>query len=173
MNWPNYIVIFIVLFIASLLQVSFFPYFAILGSVPNLVLVVFFLVIFFEPQQFYMQGSFTAIVAGLFLDIFLPSQFGVSIVSLLGIYLLNKLMHYLLREGKDAYAIFYFIGTFAVSFILYEILLYIFSLFFPFEHSSLLIWVISLPYSLAFVCIGFYGTKQLFSKSFDNQLKLL
>jgi len=73
MNIPfkEFILVLIVLFILSLIQVSF-PALSVLGVRPNLVLVFIFLLLFFErsSKKLFSLSYFGAITGGLFLDIF-------------------------------------------------------------------------------------------------------
>lgn len=170
--WFRFFIIMLFLFTAYILQTSFLPYFTILGAVPDLVFVIFFLVIFFEPERVYSQGLFTAPVAGLFLDMASNSYFGIYILSLLIIYFLNKVMHHFLREDRHIHLIFYFVGVFFVSFVAYQGLLYASSLIFNFEFNVNVV-LMRFWYGLIVASIGFYIFKKLFYYSLDNQLKLL
>src|SRR3989344_5017254 len=96
--WFNYPIIVLFFYILSLLQISFLPHFSILGITPNLVFILFFILIFFGKPDEYHQGIFFAFIAGFILDAFSPFYFGLSILSLLAIYFFMKLAIYFLKE---------------------------------------------------------------------------
>lgn len=162
MSWVQYGIIVVALFLLAILQASFFPYFSIFGATPNLVFVVFFAIIFFENKHLYAMGFFTAIAAGIFLDIISSPYFGRSIVTLLIIYFMVKLAKYFLKEGGDAYPLSYFVPMFLVGLLV------------ALAPNFSLGAIISLPYSLAFALIAFCLYKIFLKKGDDtNQLKLL
>ena len=170
---PNFCIA-LLFFILAIIQASFFPYFAIMGAVPNVVFALFFILIFFEEKQEYSVGFFTAILAGFFMDVFLPFYFGVSMIILLSIYFLQKLVVGFLKEGQDKYPILYFIPTFSACFILYYAAWYLVSLFSSIKLNFGFITLVSLAYTLVFACIGFYLYKKFFYKKDEGkQLKLL
>ena len=75
----KYIILFIGLYLAALLQASFLPHFKIYGGELNLIFVIVFIVSFFQKA---FQGArlpvviFVGFLAGLFLDFFSPAMFG-------------------------------------------------------------------------------------------------
>ena len=171
--WVKYLIIALLLFIAALLQASFFPYFAVAGAIPNLVFAIFFILIFFESKDGAAESLFTAVAAGFFLDMFLPSFIGLGIGIFLIMYVVDKLaMNFFNRTGEDN-LVFYFIGTFCASFVVYSALVYGASLLFGFEFLVGAPTLVSLAYSLVFAIPGFYLAKALFYKDISNQLKLL
>ena len=173
MIWFKYVIIAMLFFIFSWLQASFLPYFSVLGAIPNLIFILFFIIVFFEQSSGRAVPITTAIIAGIISDLFLPSPFGVSIAAFLVIYFLYRIISHFLRSGQSDHLVFYFIGMFSVLFVAYHALLYLAGMLFPVEASLGATTFISLVYSLAFGLAGFYVGKALFAKSFDNQLKLL
>jgi len=190
--WLKFLIIALLFFVAALMQVSFLPHFNIMGVVPNLVFILFFILIFFgEPadsdqgkQNEYYDIFFLVIVAGFFSDIFLHSYFGLSIIALSVVYYFKKLAVYFMGEVKDKYFIFYFIPIFLACFTLNDIILYLFSIFLSFfprsetpfagQFNFGLVILISLIYNLIFACVGFYIHKKISDFVNKNrQLKLL
>ncbi len=172
LKYPIIVLLFLIL---AILQVSFLVHFSIIGITPNLVFILFFILIFFSCLQGneYHQGIFYAIIAGIILDVLSSFSFGYSAVSLLLIYLLIKIVIYFLKEIHNEYILFYFIPIFLISFIFYNILMYIFFNFpylrFNFTKGIL----IELVYNLIFVLFVFFIYKYINNKSQkDRQLKL-
>ncbi len=182
----KYPIIILSFFILALLQNSFLPYFNIMGVVPNLIFILFFILIFFSVREKvednfnqYYDGFFISIFAGFFLDIFssiyLPDGrqvLGISIIYLLIVYLLVKISMYFLRERQDKYLIFYFLSIFLFSFFIYNIFLNLlsnnFSLALDFNRAIF----ISFLYNLILAYSGFYIHKFIRQEKNDNQLKL-
>lgn len=168
--WFKHLAIILLFYFFAILQNSFLVHFNIFGIVPNLVLVLCFLLIFFSENYFY------ALIAGFFLDIFSHFYFGISIISLLiAMFLIKKALQHLWNKTGQ-YAVFYFLPLFAVYLIIYNGLFNI-GLFFlspAFSNFNInLTSVISLAYNMAFALLGFYICKKfnLFKDS-DRQLKL-
>ena len=172
MKAVGYLLASIVFFLLALFQNSFLPYFSILGQTPNLVLIAFVLLVFFEKPDQYLQGFFLVILAGFLLDVFLPYIFGISIAVLLMIYFLIKLTSYFFQKSQTTYIVLYFLVIFSLGFILHEAVFFLFSkiLNFPFNiHLSL---VIKLIYNLVFATFGFYLYRAISESNHNNQLKL-
>jgi len=104
------------------LQSSFFTHFNLFGAVPNLVFVLFFLIVFFEKDKsrFFI---FWAAIAGFFLDIFYCSYLGPSMVLLAIIAFLLKNTQLLLKNRKDSHPFIYFLPLFAVFLMFYDLAL--------------------------------------------------
>lgn len=166
-------IIILVFFTLALLQTNFFPYFSILKTVPNLIFVLFFILIFFEKPGEYFQGIFSVIIAGFLMDATSLFYFGISIISLLIIYIFKNITFYFLKEIQYQYLILYFIPMFSISFFLHNVILYLFSAIFNFSFNFELSILVSLAYSLIFALAGFYIQKYFSDKEVkDSQLKL-
>ena len=76
----KYTITTILFFVLSLIQSSFLPFFSIVGQIPNLVFILFYVILFFDNRG---ESFFWAILVGFLLDVFMPSYFGISIISLL------------------------------------------------------------------------------------------
>jgi len=167
----KYLLITLLFFIFALLQISFLPYIDMTLAMPNMVFILFSILIFFGRKE---EGFFTAAVAGFFSDLFLPSYFGISIISLLAIYFFQRFTNHFFTKDQNEYLIFHFIAIFSVSFIVYHVLLYAFSIIFHVEFHSAWGVIISLIYNLMFATVGFYIYKKFIKKNDqENQLKLL
>ena len=172
--WIKYILITLSFFIISIMQNSFLTYFGIMGELPNLIFILFFILIFFEGSDTYFDGFFMAIIAGLFSDMFLPAYFGATIISLIVVYFLKKFLMYFITENQSKYPVFYFISLFSVCFIVNRLILYIISFFLQLHFTFNSSIISSLIYNLVFACIGFYLYKKICKKSdLSNQLRLL
>jgi len=164
-------IIFLLFFILALLQTSFLPYFSIMGSILNIVFILFFILIFFGENE---EEFFIPITAGFFLDTFLTSYFGISIISLLAVYIFQKFITHFFKISRNDYFIFYFIVLFLINFILYNVVLYLFSIITHFKFDLGWNVIIGLIYNLTFACVGFYIYKKFIKKDdLKNQLKLL
>lgn len=107
------------------MQGSFLVHFDLLGAIPNLVFIFFFLLTFFDHGQ---KGApkkyrviFFAAIAGIFLDIFSYTYFGPSIVLLIAIALLLKSAQSLLKDMKDNYPFICFLPLFITFFLIYDV----------------------------------------------------
>ena len=180
---PIKLLIIIVLFsFFAILQNSFFTYFSVMGSSVNLVFILFFILTFFYNISAGVKESdsyilLLAVVAGFFLDLFLPIYFGISIISLLIIYSMEKFITHLMVRNIEKNLIFYFICMFSLSFMVYQILLYVSLKLLGVHFLELNLSVhtfVYLIYNLCFACIGFYIYKKFFhGVANNNQLKLL
>ena len=121
--WIKYLLIIILFYLFAILQTSFFIYFTLFGSVPNLIFILFFILIFFSNKNSYYSAIFFAILAGLFLDIFSVSNLGISIIVLTAIGLIVKKILSLLKEQNEDYPFVYFFVLFLSSLIIYNLLL--------------------------------------------------
>ena len=176
----KYPILFLLFFIAAIMQASLLPYILIWGAMPNLIFIIFFIVIFFEDLPLQesshqsSEGFFLALAAGFFLDILFPSYFGVSIIALLAIYFLKKATAHFLQQTNDTYLIFYFIIMFALGFAVYQGFVYVFSLLFHIEFLVGFYISAQLFYNILVAFLGFYIYKIfLWQQGSNNQLKLL
>ena len=150
--WIRALITILLFYFFAVLQNSFLAHFNILGAVPNILFIFFFLLIFFEGQKSYCQIISWSVVAGFFLDIFSSSYFGASITALLLIGVLTKKIINSLKEKQDEYPVVYFIPLFLGFFIIYEIILRLcFS------------WIICVEiiYNLTLAFLGFYIYKKI------------
>ena len=181
----KYPIIIFIFFILAIIQNSFMPFFNVMGTVPNLVFILFFILTFFEESSEYHsssqvsqseiwedKGFFIAIIAGFFLDIFSPFYFGLSIISPLIIYLLIKVIIHFLRKWQDKYLIFYFLFIFLFSFFVYNVFSNLLSNSFHLKLDFNKTIFVSLLYNLIFIYFGFYVYKFIKKDSSDSQLKL-
>ncbi|MBI3631479.1 MAG: hypothetical protein HY219_01260 [Candidatus Staskawiczbacteria bacterium] len=161
--WLKLLIIFLLFGLLGILQTSFLVHFNIMGAVLNLIFILFFLTVFFEESQKYIQGIFSAVAAGFFLDALSSFYFGVSIVSLLIIYSAIKYTIYLLKKKRDKYPIVYFTPLFVLFFIIYNLSLTIVVYFLDASHLMPVfdwIFIIEIFYNLIFAFFGFYICKK-------------
>jgi len=161
--WHKNLIIILFLYLFVLLEGGFLNHFAICGVVPNLVLILLCLAAFFEKPHGY-SGIFLAVFSGLFLDIFSKLFFGVSILTMVIIYLLIRELIHILRDTRQKHSIFYFIPIFILCLIMYDFFLILFS--YLTDHSVLLSFggytlLIKIAYNLVFATAGFMLFKKL------------
>lgn len=169
--WLRLLIIFLLFGFLGILQTSFLVHFNIMGSTPNLIFILYFVVVFFEGSQKYIQGIFSAIIAGFFLDALSLSYFGLSIISLLIITFILKKTLFLLKKTRDEYPIAYFVSLFILSFIIYSLLLTIAIYFLNLAQvTPVLSWLflIKIVYNLVFALLGFYTYKKLKLYEFEK-----
>jgi rod shape-determining protein MreD len=162
--WYKHLTILILFYLLAILQNSFFVHFNLFGAKPNLVFILFFLLAFFSTQSgpiLNWETTFYAISAGLLLDFFSYTYFGVSIILFLLIGFVVKKVQTLLRNNRNNnFPFFYFLPLFLVSLIAYDLLLKTFS-------------VSGLAYNVAVASVVFYVCKKFFKLGFcDRQLNL-
>src|SRR3989344_9054817 len=150
--WLRLLVIFLLFSLLAILQTSFLTHFSIMGTSLNLIFILFYLVVFFESSQKYIQGIFSAIMAGFFLDTLSLLYFGVSFIYLLIIVFILKYILYLLHKKKGEYQLIHFATLFVISFIIYNLLHLM--IFFSW------IFLIEIIYNLFFAILGFYIYKK-------------
>lgn len=157
--WLRLLIIFLLFGFLAILQTSFLVHYNIMGTMPNLVFILFFLIVIFEDSQKYIQGIFSAIVAGFFLDALSFSYFGVIIILLLIFAFALKQLLSLLRKRRDKHPIIYFVPLFILAFVIYNLFLTtaIYFLNSP-QIMPCLSWVflIEIIYNLIFALFGFY-----------------
>jgi rod shape-determining protein MreD len=153
MRYPQKTLVIIFLFyLFALLQNSFFTHFNLFGVTPNLVFILFFLIVFFEGENKNYQIIFFAVTAGFFLDIFSNTYLGPSIILLIIMGFLLKKTQSLLKNRDAAHPFIYFSPLFLVSFIIYEIVLMV---------SFDLRFVFAMVYNLFFAIVGFWIFKKV------------
>lgn len=123
--WQKTLVIIFLFYLFALLQNSFFVHFNLFGAVPNLVFILFFLLVFFEndprgaPRNY--QIIFLAATAGIFLDVFSYTYIGPSIALLIIIGFLLKNTQTLLKNKEDNNPFIYFLPLFIVFLLVYNL----------------------------------------------------
>ena len=175
--WIKYLIIFILFYILAILQNTFFVHFSLLGSIPNLVFAFFVVLTFFEQKSNHYQIIFYAISAGLFLDFFSYTYFGVSVVLLLFTGFFIKKAQSLLQEKRgNKFPLSYFLPLFLVSIIVYDLFLKVFLNKFGLNQVFLIFswsYLAEIVYNLLFAFIIFSFYKKFFQTNADNrQLKL-
>jgi len=167
--WLKPVLTILLFYFFALLQTSFFANFGFFGSLPNLVFILFFLLVFFEDKKSSHLILFYAVISGFFLDVFSATYFGYSIIALIIIGILFKKIQNMLSEKKnDKYPIVYFILLFLISFTVYDILLK-----FALTKFNWASFLSEISYNLLVAIIGFLIYKKYFLRDRnDNQLKL-
>lgn len=161
--WLKILILSLLFGLLAILQTSFFVHFNIAGATLNLIFILFFLTVFFEESQKYIQTIFSAITAGFFLDVFSPFYFGISIASLLVVVFTLKYVIYLLRKRREKYPVIYFAPLFILFFVIYNLSLTIAVYFLNSPHlvpGLNWIFIIEIFYNLAFALGGFYIYKK-------------
>lgn len=161
--WQKYLVITILFYLFTIFQNSFFAHFKFLGSVPNLVFILFFLLIFFDKNINYEVVLFAGI-AGILLDISSFAYLGPSIVLLLITGFLFKKTQLLLKNMEDSFPLIYFLPLFLFHFILYNILMMIYLRFWDTSHTLIsfdLKFIAGIAYNLFFALLGFWIFKKI------------
>lgn len=176
--WLKYLITIILFYLFAVLQNSFFAHFSLFGATPNLVFTLFFLLVFFEEKNNLIVVIFYAITAGLFLDFFSATYFGVSIILLLLIGFFVKKAQAMLQEKKDnKFPFAYFLPLFVASLLAYDLVFYIFLSRFAMGQVFLIFnrgVIAEIIYNLFFACIAFWVYKKFFDSDFDDrQLRLI
>ena len=130
--WKKILVIIISFYFLLLLQNSFFTHLSLFGATPNLVFILFFLLVFFSAQSKPVRGweiFFYAVFGGLFLDLFSYTYIGLSITAFIIIGFLVKKIQSLLQSREDKYPFIYFLPLFAISLLVYDLLMGLFQYF--------------------------------------------
>ncbi len=171
--WLKFPLIVLLFLCIGLLQASFLPYFNVVGVVPNLVFVMFFILVFFQKENAYYEGIFLVVTAGFFLDVFSPFYFGATIMAFLVAYLAIKAMIYFLKERQRAYLLTYFVVIFLISLICYDASWYVLTNVGQLRFVVGATLAIQLCYNVIFAYIGFYIWTSLSGRvNHDRQLTL-
>ncbi len=178
--WLKFLILILLFFILALIQNSFLPHFNIMGNSPNLIFILFFILIFFEKDNRYYEGILFSIIAGFILDVLSGSYFGDAIISLLLVYILIKIVIYFLKERQDKNLLFYFIPIFLISLASYEVLYNLSTDFYNLKFNILSAhnWqniLIGFGYNLMVAFFVFFVYKKinnLFLLNKNRQLKL-
>lgn len=150
--WIKYLFITLLFYFFAILQNSFLPHFSIFGIIPNIILIFYFLLIFFEKTDKFYLGTFGAFAAGFFLDILSHSFFGISIVLLLAMMVLIKKALQLLWNRTGEYSLLYFFPLFIVYIMFYNLFLS--------DFNASWILLVEVAYNLVFALLGFYIFKK-------------
>jgi cell shape-determining protein MreD len=158
------VIVTILFYFLALFQHTFLTHYSLMGVVPNLVFILFFLLVFFETKHSYSKVLFYSVIAGFILDIFSSIYFGESIVILIVIGFMTKRIQGTLKNIGDGYPFRYFLPLFFVLILFYDALLgsLISSNFLP-----------TIIYNLIIASIFFWTYKKyIFPKVNNRQLKL-
>jgi cell shape-determining protein MreD len=147
------LLIFFLFYFFALAQNSFLMRISPILAGLNFVFIFFILFVFFKQNIGYFQIIFWAIIAGLFLDIFSPALFGLSIFLLILIGTSIKKVNQLFKISEDKYPFWQFLIIFLISYIVFNFL----------NLSWLLI--INLAMNLILALIGFWIFKFFFKKN--------
>lgn len=163
------VILAIVFYAFVLLQASFLPHFAIAGQSPNLVFILFFILVFLNEDYLF----FLVAIAGFFLDIFFFPHMGITLFVLYAIWGLQKANRHFFKKSQEDYLVLNFLASFTAAFLFYNIVLVFLSFVFHFPFSFSWTFLIGLAYNLIFAAIGFLLFKNFSLKKGDrNQLKL-
>lgn len=173
--WAKYLLIVFLLYVFALLQNSFFTHFNLLGINPNLVFILFILLIFFEKKPSNFLNIYFAVVSGFFLDIFSSIPLGWSILVLIFIGYLIKKIKEILSEKNDTHPYVYFAIVFTVSFFAYSFLLNLVVYFIAdsnvFFSFNLIFWY-KLLYNLILASAFFFVYKKFMIENNSRQQRL-
>jgi rod shape-determining protein MreD len=171
--WLKLLLITLVFFLVACVQNSFLPHTTIMGVAPNIIFILFFVLVFFEKKDAYYRGFFLAIIAGFISDLFLSSYFGASIISFLATYLAIKTMLYFLKERQEKYLLVYSIPMFLLCLAIYNSLLYAL-VHFPYIKVTVdKNILIELLYNTVVALVVFFLAKTIYyKKPKDRQLTL-
>lgn len=171
--WEKPLIVIIMFYFFALLQSSFFVHFNLFGAVPNLVFVLFFLLLFFEqPGSFapFSKGFdaiFLALVGGFFLDVFSFAYLGPSVAIFLIIGALLIKIKKILKATQDPYPFYFFLPLFFVFLVTYNVLISVFYYFAGFSKmlivfNSVTVW--SLIYNIFIAVVAFLVYKSISSR---------
>jgi rod shape-determining protein MreD len=133
--WQKILFIILLFYIFALLQGSFFTHFNLFGAAPNLVFILFFLLVFFIKKDRSYQIIYLAAIAGVLLDISSYTYLGPSIIILMAAGFLLKKTQSLLKNRQDNYPFAYFLPLFVLFFTVYEVSLIVYLRFFDPSHA--------------------------------------
>ncbi|MBU2539830.1 rod shape-determining protein MreD [Patescibacteria group bacterium] len=157
------LILIVFFYFISLIQNSFLVHFSIFGVIPNLVLILVCLFIFFEKTQTY-YGLVSAVIGGFFLDIFSGSFIGISTLSLIIIYFLIKEILCHLKDIPSKYLFLYFIIVLIFTMLFYELFFGLSSIFlnhsFPI-YFGVCAFLVRIIYNLIIGLVFFYIFKRI------------
>lgn len=110
-------------YVLAILQNSFFSHFSFFSTIPNLVFILFFTLVFFSKNKSNLYTIYLGFVAGFLLDVFAYFSFGTSIVSLVVIGFLIKKAQKMIDDAKGEKTLGQFLVLFTLTFLLYSIVI--------------------------------------------------
>lgn len=172
--WFKYPIVLLLFLIAALFQASFLPYFGIMTIAPNILFILFFVIIFLKKEKDYYFELFVVVIAGFCMDIFSNSYLGVSIISLFILYLFIQFTQYLFQERQDEYFVGYFVISFLVSLFAYGLFTQLLSNPLTAGFNIGIVTIVQILYNLTLALFFMYvyeETADFLAR--DRQLKLL
>lgn len=174
--WLKNLIALILFYFFAVLQNSFFVHFTLLRVTPNLVFILFFLLVFFEGKKLSPTIIFYSVSAGFFLDIFSYTRLGISLFLLVALGLFIKIAQSFLKQGKDEYPYIYFLPLFLAGLVAYELLVMFYLKIFDPAHIAMIInwrFLIDIAYNAVLASVIFWVYKKITGAYFDNrQLQL-
>ncbi len=170
--WIKHILIALLFYFFALLQNSFFVHFGLFGGTPNLVFILFILLVFFSSKNQGYLIVFYSLIGGLILDIFSYSHIGVSVTIMVVLGFLLKKVQLSLFEDPKKPMFFNFLVLFFVSFITYDLFFGFYSYLFKmsdFLVSFNLQLLGKVIYNLFFASMFFSVYKNFYADRFNNR----
>lgn len=161
------LIIVLLFYFFILLKDSFLMHFSLFGVVPNLVFILFSLLVFFEKKDSNLLIIFYALIAGLLTDIFSYSHIGPAVISLIVIGLLFKKVQLSLKNTSESYPLSYFLSLFTIFLLTYKLLIATYLYFYNSEKIiNIFGWdlVFYLIYNALVATVGYYIYKKYFFK---------
>jgi len=152
----KYLIIAVLFYFFALLQNSFFTHFNLFGYSPDLVFILYFLLIFFADAKHTYQIIFISAVGGFCLDVFSYTYLGPYIILFLLLAFLLKKTQSLLRNNNGTYPLVYFLPLFAVFLLANNLIMG--------SYSSIKI-IFPLIYSSVVAALFYYIYKRYFNKA--------
>lgn len=165
----SYLAITLGFLLVTLLQMSFFASFVTFPQAPNLIFILFFVLLFFSKDS-QTEPLFLVALAGICLDFFSPTRFGLSILLLAGVYVVKKMASHFIENTDKQESLGYFLAIFLLGFLAYQSILQILIMRHIIWHTF---WI-SASFQTLIAAAIFYLYKR-FQRLFeqDRQLKLL
>lgn len=163
--WKKTLLVIFLFLIFTLLQNSFLTHYNLFGANPNLVFILYFVLIFtHKNEEIYFKNSYyivlLSLLAGFLLDVYSYTYIGPSIIAFIVIGLLLKKIQTMLKNQNDECPFVYFLPLFALFFGIYNIFIELY-LQFLISHNIIFIFnwnlLISVVYNLVvasvFLCV--------------------
>jgi len=164
MKTKNIVILFLSFLISYFLvifQNSFLVHFAILGTVPNMVLISICLISFFEKPSSNIK-FYSALMSGLLIDVYSNFFIGVSILIFIAIALIFKKSIKSFKNVSEKHPFRYFLPLFIICLALYKLFLIVVSIFCPgqfFQAGFDFFTLVFIVYNIAVASIIFYVYK--------------